>query len=81
MTEIKNKSAKKRLEKGLYIFAYLFVLGLYGVIGGLLLSLVFQSLPVALLIIVAIFIGAKLDYRFKGLASKFEQKYVSRMEN
>ena len=78
----KNHGAKKKksLKQWALIAAYGMVLAFYGIIGGLLLGMIFPDFPAALFIVGAAFVGAKLDYKLHGLASRFEQRYVSEME-
>jgi hypothetical protein len=80
MTDAEKPPAQNKLQKSLFIFAYLFILLMYAIIGGLLLGMIFPQIPVIMWIVLAGILGGKLDYRFKGMASRFEQRYVSKMD-
>lgn len=80
MTDTPQPDKKKKLLRSFYIFAYLLTLILYAVIGGLLMGMIFPQLPVIMWIVLAGILGARADYMFKGLAWRFEQAYVSKME-
>jgi hypothetical protein len=62
-----------------WICAYGSVLIFYAVAGGVVLSLLLPSFPIWVLMAAACFVGSKLDYKFRGPASKLEQKYVAQM--
>ena len=80
MSEEKQQKKMPLPVKLVFIFGYGSVFLFYAVVGAVLLSLVFPNFSFILFMVLSCFVGMKLDYKFKGPASKFEQRYVSRME-
>lgn len=80
MTQNDKKELGRKVQKYVFIAAYASVLIFYAVAGGVFLEILLPDVPLWMMILFCAFIGSKLDYKFRGPASRFEQRYVSFME-
>lgn len=81
MTGPGQKKSIRTFNKVMFIFAYGSVMFFYGVLGGVLLNILFPNISFFIFMVLSVFIGGKLDYKFGGPAYKFEQKFVSQTGN
>lgn len=82
MSEMETDKPKKYAMKWYYVGSYCLVLACYALVGGVILATVIPNFfPLPIWAVLAVFIAIKLDYKFGGLASKFDQKYAAYKES